>query len=249
MSIKIALFGGMRTGKDTLALALREAYPLMPVDFFATPLYQAHAALLPGIEKNRAFLQDISSYFTQQYDGHFVVCLANRHPKLQEEGLLISDGRRAIEYAWCRAHGFILVKMTAPEQVRIQRGAEPDRINHPVETALDILPNAGWDLILDSSLYTVEEELRLVEKEIQEWGMASPRVLFFQPALDVKRKKESSTHQVELTPADRLLQAMAESIIEVREEQAELARIAALQEPYWLADIPPSEEEIESLEV
>lgn len=149
MPIQIALHGKMRSGKSSLATALAQRLGL-PTDAFALPLKLAHQALGLGdgeTVKDRAWLQEASGFLTARDDGHFVRLFAQRR-QAQQGGVIVTDLRRPIEYAWLKAHGYLLVKLAVSPQTQIERGAEPDRLDHPTETALDVLPPVAWDLAI-----------------------------------------------------------------------------------------------------
>lgn len=149
MPIQIALHGKMRAGKTSLATALSQRLGL-PTESFALPLKLAHQALGLGdgeAVKDRAWLQDASAFLTGRDDGHFVRLFAQRRQE-QQGGIIVTDLRRPIEYAWLKAHNYLLAKLEVSPQTQIERGAEPDRLDHPTETALDVLPSRAWHLVI-----------------------------------------------------------------------------------------------------
>lgn len=149
MPIQIALHGKMKAGKTSLACALSQRLGL-PTDSFALPLKRAHRALGLGdgeVVKDRAWLQEASGFLTGRDDGHFVRLFAQRRQG-QDGGVIVTDLRRPIEYAWLKASGYVLVKLEVSRETQIERGAEPDRLDHPTETALDVLPPVAWDLVI-----------------------------------------------------------------------------------------------------
>lgn len=172
---RIAIAGKMKSGKSTLAEALEVEYSL-DRDSFADPIRQALAIL--GIEKGhplyRPGAQYIGTDLVRDYDRTWWVnLLAARHPTqsaLDRSGMLIDDVRFPNELEWAEDSGFLTVKVEVSEATQLARAADPDRLAHASETALDAIPNARWGLVIPEAT-TVAARVALVgnawvEKEI-----------------------------------------------------------------------------------
>lgn len=138
--LKVAISGKMTSGKTTLRRALQEAHPQVPYDSLARPLREAAKAL--GFAhgetiKDRSFLQDIAGYVLSRNDTQFVELLDKRHPDLDQTGLIVDDLRRTVELAYFRRAGFLTVRLLVSRETQLQRGAQPERMNHFTETELD----------------------------------------------------------------------------------------------------------------
>jgi len=202
---KIALHGKMKSGKDALGVYL-SAQLGIPVVKFAYPLYMAQAALLgEDVTRDRAFLQDVSTYLTDKKDGHFVELFEKQHPRLDEDGCVITDLRRPIEYAWCKANGFLMVKLEVAEETQIARGAEFDRLDHPTETALDVLGNHAWDVVLPDRM-GVYERGALVWEALQMQMQAKTVTASYPPQFGIQLQSQVQHDILNDVLAERLRQ-------------------------------------------
>lgn len=147
---RIAISGKMRSGKTSLATALSTRLGV-PVDSFAAPLKEAGRVLGFGdgeVVKSRAFLQGMNEVIAPLDPWRFPALLEERQYPLTHRGLIIADLRRPEEYIWAKASGFVLVRLDIGHATQLQRGAEPSRLEHVTETALDGAPAAAWDVWL-----------------------------------------------------------------------------------------------------
>lgn len=164
----IALGYKMRSGKDSLASALSRFYDI-PLDRFAAPLKAGTAAMGFGdgeVVKNREILQNMAMSVVTRSPMHFVDMLAARNPDMRATGLVIPDLRMPAEFAWVRQRGFLVVKLEVAPETQVFRGAEPDRMGHLSETALDIIPGDSWDLVL-SEAWSVADWVKLIDQQVR----------------------------------------------------------------------------------
>jgi dephospho-CoA kinase len=131
-AIKIALTGKMRSGKDLCGNHLyinhgfdrvafgdalkKNAHATFPwVSEFSKPraLYQSYGQLMRQIDEN-VWVKHAEQAVQGAID--FRVSLGAEHI-----GIVLTDVRQENEVAWCRANGFTLVRVTAPDEDRIAR--------------------------------------------------------------------------------------------------------------------------------
>jgi dephospho-CoA kinase len=152
--VKIALTGKMRSGKDTVANHLyirhsfnrvafgdalkKNAHATFPwVSEFSKPraLYQAYGQLMRQIEP------DVWVKHAEQAVKGVIDFRVNTGA--EKVGVVITDVRQQNEVDWCRANGFTLIRVTAPDEDRIARAiAAGDDFNeadleHETESHID----------------------------------------------------------------------------------------------------------------
>lgn len=122
--------------------------------------------------KDREALQEIAQFLLSRDDTHFVTLLArNTAEARRTTGIIIPDLRRRVEFDWCVDNGFLVVKLVVSEATQLARGAEPGRLAHHTETALDTIPDSGWDLVLPENT-RVEERVEAVARLVAKQGMS-----------------------------------------------------------------------------
>lgn len=153
----------MKSGKSTLAKAL---WPYKTLSF-AGPIREALKVI--GIDKRdypdlyRKGAQYIGTDLVRaEYPDWWVRQMEIRVDELPDNhNIVIDDMRFKNEYDWCDKNGFILVRLDVTEETQIARGAEPDRLYHPSETGLDMMPESVWDIWLPEET-TIQERVELV---------------------------------------------------------------------------------------
>lgn len=173
---KIALHGKMKSGKTTLAEAFQEGTDPFEVDIasFAGPLKRGLAMM--NIHKGHPLYRQTAQYIgtdiIRDYDPNWWVKLMDMHyqanivdPFLKT--IIIDDLRFPNELEWCEMAGFLTVKLEVSEYTQILRGADPVKLNHESDTALDDLPDGRWDLILPEDT-SVEERMAAIYFELAE---------------------------------------------------------------------------------
>jgi dephospho-CoA kinase len=152
--VKIALTGKMRSGKDLCGSHLyinygfdrvafgdalkKNAHATFPwVSEFSKPraLYQAYGQLMRQIEP------DVWIKHAEQAVKGAIDFRVNTGA--EQIGIVLTDVRQQNEVDWCRANGFTLIRVTAPDEDRIARaiaaGDDFDEkdLSHETELAID----------------------------------------------------------------------------------------------------------------
>ncbi|GMK47630.1 hypothetical protein PghCCS26_47600 [Paenibacillus glycanilyticus] len=129
----IAICGSLRVGKDSVAAYLCERYGYTRFAF-ADEMKRIARELFPhefeGDRKPRELLQwfgetmrqrDASVWVRKLFDDR----LAEIEAWEQRKRLtVITDLRLPVEYERCRAEGYVIIRVTAPDGVRIQRAID-----------------------------------------------------------------------------------------------------------------------------
>lgn len=185
--MKIALFGKMRSGKDTVGKILIEEYGFKKfafgdgigeiiVKYFPEAwnngkprkhyqhIGQELRKLNPDVWINY-LLSKVNHYELQVVaDG---LCAKNKPRK--KAHVVVTDGRQVNEVERLRQEGFLIVKVTAPEELRVQRILEsgdvfnPEALHHETELQVDLI-NPDIEIINDG---TLEELMVKVQKMLQ----------------------------------------------------------------------------------
>jgi dephospho-CoA kinase len=152
--VKIALTGKLRSGKDTAANNLYIRHSFNQVAFGDALKKNAHATFpwVSEYSKPRALYQQFGQLM-RQIDPDVWIKHAERAVKgaidynvntgADKVGVVISDLRQPNEYEWARAHGFTIIRVTAPDEDRLFRAklagddfTEAD-LEHETESHID----------------------------------------------------------------------------------------------------------------
>lgn len=168
-AVKIALTGKMRSGKNTVADYLEKEYGF--VQFAFADSLKLIVTQLFGLDEEdgiqyRKLLQKFGQYCRSidpdvwirqcfedmmQYEFYYETCDGKKMP------IVITDLRQPNEYDRCRAEGFVIVRVTAPDELRIERikqmGEEYDdeTLNHETEQYVDTF-DVDYEIRNDSDL-------------------------------------------------------------------------------------------------
>ena len=153
--VKIAFTAKLRAGKDTAAHHLHIRYGFDKVAFGDALKRSAHD-VFPWISdgtKPRALYQKFGQLIRQEFDEDVWIKHAERAVKgaidfrvntgAERIGIVITDVRQQNEVDWCRRNGFTLIRVTAPDEVRIARAIEAGDdftvhdLVHSTELAID----------------------------------------------------------------------------------------------------------------
>jgi dephospho-CoA kinase len=130
--VKFALTGKMRAGKDELSNHLYIKYGFDRVAFGDALKKHAHAAFpwVSEFSKPRALYQSYGQLMRQIYPDVWIKHAEQAvkgaidfrvHTGAEKVGVVITDVRQQNEVDWCRANGFTLIRVTAPDEDRIAR--------------------------------------------------------------------------------------------------------------------------------
>ena len=147
--LRICLTGAMRSGKDVIAthLAARHGFAT-PIAFGDALKDVAHRAFfdVPREPKPRAlyqFMNVMREYDPDVWIKHVARRVGWALESRKTQGIVISDARQPNEIEWCRANGFVIVRVTASDDVRIARAERNgdvftyDDLTHPTEQYID----------------------------------------------------------------------------------------------------------------
>ncbi|PFP30236.1 hypothetical protein COJ96_05860 [Bacillus sp. AFS073361] len=152
--IKIAICGRIRSGKDTAAEHLYIKYGFDRIAF-ADALKRTVSEIFPwmiGPNKPRALLQQYGQLMREIDDSVWIKHAERKvngtidfrvNTGSDRIGIVITDLRNPVEYDWARANGFTLIRVTAPDDVRIARAIKAGDdftvhdLCHETELAID----------------------------------------------------------------------------------------------------------------
>src|SRR5690606_21445144 len=189
--IRIAITGKMRSGKTTAAKHLWTNYDFKILSFgeplkriadedfkhLYEPIYEncpfsEKGKSIAGDKKPRELLQQIGQLF-RQIDEDVWIKRAEQTMKYYEQyrdtrGIVIDDMRQPNEYEWARANGFVIIRINAPDELRIERakaaGDDFDEadLTHETERYID---GFAVDYEIDNT-YNLEELERQIDEII-----------------------------------------------------------------------------------
>jgi dephospho-CoA kinase len=88
-------------------------------------------------------------------------------------GIVLTDVRQANEVAWCRENGFTLIRVTAPDEVRIARAIEAgdsfveNDLVHSTELAIDGF-EVDYEIVNDGSVDDLKAQVDAIVADIKE---------------------------------------------------------------------------------
>lgn len=174
---KIALCGKMRSGKDTVGDYLVGNYTFTPLAFGDKLKEIAHLTFpwIPNEPKPREmyqFMNVMRDFSKDVWVRHVDI----KVKKLKEKGVqkvVVTDLRQPNEYEWAKENGFTIVRVSAEEEVRIQRmrdsGDEfdPESLNHKTEIYIDDF-DVDYEIENNGTLEDLESKIvELIEKVLQ----------------------------------------------------------------------------------
>ncbi|PJI12397.1 dephospho-CoA kinase [Bacillus altitudinis] len=174
--MKLAITGKLGAGKDVAVEYLVAMYEFFPFTFSAKgkALFYELFPELRGDAKQRQPMRDFINGITElDVPGAkdvWVDYLFRRiedHEKLRccrDSRILITDIRKPVEYERAKAEGFKILRITAPDELRIDRAKrrgdvfKPADLSHPTETALDGF-DVDYEIANDGSLADLYAQL------------------------------------------------------------------------------------------
>ena len=153
--LKIALFGKMRSGKDTVGQLLIDRYDFKKYAF-GTGIGEIILKYFPDAFKNgkpRHHYQFIGQQLRELDPEVWIKYLLNTveadalKRSVQEIPLnvVVTDARQFNEYERLKENGYIIVKVETDEDVRLERikasgdNFTPEQLNHPTELQVDLV--------------------------------------------------------------------------------------------------------------
>jgi dephospho-CoA kinase len=179
---KIALTGKLRAGKDVCSNHLYIKYGFNRVAFGDALKRHAHEVFpwIPQSSKPRALFQAFGQLM-REIDADVWVKHAERSVQgaidfrvntgAERVGIVLTDVRQANEVAWCRANGFTLIRVTAPDEVRIARAIEAGDdftvhdLAHETELAIDGFA-VDYEIVNDGSVDDLKAKIDAILEAI-----------------------------------------------------------------------------------
>lgn len=159
---KLILTGKLRSGKSLATAYLTLHYDFQPFAFADELKSAFHRAFpeVPASPKPRAGYQKFGEWACEMFGDRVWVDKTDRSIRQYNgDNVLISDMRKQVEYKYAQVMDFIIIRISATDDVRIQRAKEAgddfneDSLTHYTETDLD---NFSVDYDVDNSGTTEE---------------------------------------------------------------------------------------------
>lgn len=124
--VKVALCGKLRAGKDRVANHLSNRYSFDRVAFGdeLKRIYHELNPWVPADPKPRSEYQRFGQAMRELCGDD--IWIRHTERKINESGslssgIVVTDLRQPNEYEWARANGFTIVRVTAPDELRLAR--------------------------------------------------------------------------------------------------------------------------------
>jgi dephospho-CoA kinase len=129
--MRIALTGKIRSGKDSAGKHLYVDHDLERIAF-ADEMKRLFHQLFPWIPRDpkpRAEYQKFGELMRKHYGEDFWIKHVEDSMRFAENrrnvnGIVITDLRLPAEYDWCRANDFVIIRVMAPDELRMARAVE-----------------------------------------------------------------------------------------------------------------------------
>lgn len=148
--LKIALTGKLRSGKDVIADRLFTEHGFeLPISFGSSLKYYADKIfdVSEGYAKPRKLYQQFGQLCRtideDVWVKHAEFSVKQALDRRSTTGIVISDLRQPNEYDWCKRNGFVIVRVTAPDEIRLERARQAgdifdaDDLAHETESYVD----------------------------------------------------------------------------------------------------------------
>ncbi|MEH7464611.1 hypothetical protein V7166_21880 [Bacillus thuringiensis] len=170
---KIALMGGIRTGKDTIGLLLTDHVRLAFGDVMRKSFHKdfPHIPLLP---KPRDEYIEYSTEKVAQDKLVWVRGVEKRLKTLESAGIkdfVITDLRQLHEYEWAKAHNFIFVKVVSDASKQIERARKEGDKSIDINNRLDGFIKdfkADFVIVNNGTIEDLAEEVDKLLKKIKQ---------------------------------------------------------------------------------
>ena len=173
--VKIALCGKLRSGKSLVGNHLHIRHGFDEVAF-GDALKRTVGDVFPwmtGLNKPRALLQQYGQLM-REIDPDVWVSHAERkvngtidfrvNTGADRVGIVITDLRQQNEYDWARANGFTIIRVTAPDDIRIARAIKAgdnfseNDLEHVTESAIDGFA-VDYEIVNDGSVDDLQRKI------------------------------------------------------------------------------------------
>jgi hypothetical protein len=182
--IKIGILGEIRAGKDTVSQLIsheiREMGSKKPTEYFAfsTGIHDVIKLTMPEINKQgkpRQALQHIGQSLREIKPDVWIDYLFNSRDftlaDILGQNMIVTDVRQPNEALRLQEAGFKIIKVTASEEVRLQRANQagdnfnPAMFKHETELAIQLCP---YDFLIDNSysIDVLEDAVRSILGEV-----------------------------------------------------------------------------------
>lgn len=185
--MKIALFGKMRSGKDTVGEMLIKEYNFKRFAFGEGigQIIEEYfpEALLEG-KKPRHHYQFIGQQLRQLDEDVWIKYLlksVNEYEQQSEKSvrIVITDGRQSNEAARLKEQGFVIVKVEAPDEIRMERIIQagdqftPELFQHETELQVDQI-NPDYIITNDKDLEHLDDQIAILLLELKAKQLGIP---------------------------------------------------------------------------
>lgn len=182
--VKVGILGEIRAGKDTVSELIAQHLWSMgtkkPTEYFAFSkgIHDVIELVMPEVYqkgKPRKELQTIGQDMRKLKPDVWVDYLF-KHPAFtfcerSGQNIIITDVRQPNEAKRLQEKGFHIIKVTASQEVRMQRAIQagdnfnPEMFNHETEKAIQLCP---YDFLIDNShsIDVLEENVTEILKEV-----------------------------------------------------------------------------------
>lgn len=180
--LKIALFGKMRSGKDTVGRILIEDYNFNAMAFGRAigDIIETYFPDILEMGKPRKHYQVIGQSFRELDEDVWINYLLSdletyinkcRFLRMSPTNMVITDGRQPNEAKRLKEEGFIIVKVTTRDDIRLERikkagdvFSEQD-LNHETELSVDLI-NPDFEIFNNGTLDDLKERVKTLLEEL-----------------------------------------------------------------------------------
>lgn len=181
---KVIIGGKFRSGKDTAAYHMGLAHGYLRTAFADKVKDVAHDLFpnIPREPKPRKLYVDVGEK-AAEIDPQVWIRHVERQIETwirlqadmgyKEVNIVVTDLRKQVEYDWARSSGFTVIRVTAPEDVRIARAVEAgDTFNandlaHETETAIDTF-SPDFEVVNDGTVAELQAQIDRIMAEMAE---------------------------------------------------------------------------------
>ena len=143
--MRIAIVGKMRSGKDTIADMLTVQYDFEQIAF-ADGIKEIVGKYFPEVLDNgkpREHYQFIGQQFRKLNQNVWINNLDRKTKEMGDSSIIVTDCRQVNEGKYLRANDYMIIKVIAEDEVRLQRISDAgesvttEQFEHDTETQVD----------------------------------------------------------------------------------------------------------------